>query len=333
MDHEVDAEPPAEPQADEAEVSAAQRRRRLRIVLTVQAIIVGAAVISTVLALTLRSSGPSVRTAADPAGTTTSQPSVAGPPAAEPSPVLPSTVDSTPSRPGTPATTNPPLRFGSILVTDQVLHAEPASPVRYQIAVHYPAVSGLADSARQNQINTRLRAPADQALAGFTSDFGGYPAGSGDNGFATVDNETSVVGKLISVRFDTVFRFPGAGSINRDTKGITIRLDTAAPIDVSAMFTPDGLSDHGQRAISFGLARKPEFVACEVGEGKIRAAFAGTLSGQGAGAVTVTSEGLKFSFTGATVEANSCDLVFGVLSLPSLTRIVDPGLVALATST
>jgi len=237
---------------------------------------------------------------------------------------------------GVPTTTNLPTTFGSIVVTDQVLHAEPASPLRYQIVVHYPAVSGLTDSARQEQVNTQLRAPADQALAGFAADFGQYPAGSGDNGFATVNNEVQVAGKLISTRFDTVFRFPGAGSLNQGTNAITIRLDTAAPIATSAMFTPDGLSDTGQRALVLGLQSQPDIAECNASPGygtkELRAAVASTLTGQGGGAVTVTKDGLKFSFASGSIGPNSCGVVSGTMSFASLARIVDPGLVTLATS-
>jgi len=205
-----------------------------------------AVVVSAVLVVVLRDSGDGGTAAEQPAGTT---------PAVQPVVVR-------------SAVLGPPMEFGSVVVTDHVLRVSPAG---YAVEVRYPVVSGIADPARQERINARLRAPADEAMAGLVAGFGRYPAGSG--GSATVSADTSVIGKFVTVQFESVTHHPGAESIERGADAITVRLDTAAPVTASAMFTADGRSDRGQRA---NRARAPA-------AGQLRRLRGGRRRGSGGG--------------------------------------------------
>jgi hypothetical protein len=263
-----------------------------------------AVVVSAVLVVVLRNSGDGGTAAEQPAGTT---------PAVQPVVVR-------------SAVLGPPTEFGSVVVTDHVLRVSPAG---YAVEVRYPVVSGIADPARQERINARLRAPADEAMAGLVAGFGRYPAGSG--GSATVSADTSVIGKFVTVQFESVTHHPGAESIERGADAITVRLDTAAPVTASAMFTADGRSDRGQRAIARGLRPQDSFADCEAGDAEVLAAVAGLIRGDGAGSVSVGVDGLVFTFPGSAVGPGPCDFARGLLTYQSLDHLVDPGLVKLAT--
>jgi hypothetical protein len=307
--------------------------RRRRTILIIEAVVIAVAALATVAAFVSRSKSDDL----PPAATGTGAPAPARPATSTPT-FTPSPMVTGGQAGSVTATAGAPVRFGAITVTDQVLHAEPTTPVAFQLVVHYPAVSGLGDAARQAQVNALLRSRADAILADFASEFGAYPAGSGDNGFAIVSNQAQVAGKLLSVRSDTAFRFPGAGSLNQGTSAITVRFDTAQTVPVPAMFTARAMTDTGVRALTFGLMSVHDIADCNANDGygsaQVRDALTKAVNGRdGSGvAVTVTADSLRISFGTGVIGPNSCGVVSGLLSFTSLATLVDPGLVALATS-
>ncbi|UWZ50833.1 hypothetical protein Daura_28930 [Dactylosporangium aurantiacum] len=265
-----------------------------------------------------RTSGPDSRSAA---------PTATAAAAAAPSPFAPAT---SPAGAVDPAATAAPRTYGTITITDQVLTGDP----RLHIAVHYPAVSGLPDAARQDRVNAQLRAPADRALSGFAADFGQYPPEAGDNGFATVANHVAATGKLLSVRFDTSMRFPGARSVNGGVTAVTVRLDTGDPIPASAMFTPAAKDDTGAKVLALALRNHFMTAGCAdnpgFGDKAVAENIADALRDKPGAAVLVVPNGLWFSFGPGSIAADVCGIITGLLLFTDLTQFVDPALVALA---
>ncbi|MEV4138205.1 hypothetical protein AB0J72_39295 [Dactylosporangium sp. NPDC049742] len=152
-------------------------------------------------------------------------------------------------------------------------------------------------------------------------------------GFANVTNHVAATGKLLSVRFDTSIRFPGARSVNGGVTAVTLRLDTGDPIAASAMFTPAAKDGTGVKALAVALRNTFQ---CDgnptYGDESIRDGIADALQDKPGAAVIVVPNGLWFSFGTGSIAPNACGILTGLLLFTALDGFVDPALVTLAST-
>ncbi|WP_157546673.1 hypothetical protein [Hamadaea tsunoensis] len=224
----------------------------------------------------------------------------------------------------------------------------PAAPVKITIALHdahstvpgmpnfaidseYPVVSGLADAGLQGRVNMLVRQPMDTTAAAMTKEVSGYGSGAGD-GFLAAKAVAYQAGRLVSVRYLFESQFPGAGDRNLSVATVTVRIDTAELVQMTAMFagTPD---DAKVAKVAAAVAQQPDVASCVGGDpSAVNDLISGLFHHPDKTAVfpNWTDKGMQFTFEGGALGPFSCGVPAAVVPYAQLDGLLAPSVAALA---
>ena len=227
----------------------------------------------------------------------------------------------------------------SLSVQQRTIKLARGAPDSFTATARYPVVSGLPPAA-QGLVNSALRLPASQAIAGFAKETGQCPANlipASNCGFVGVNYQLYRVGHLLSVKYFTETHFSGAADVSYALQAVTFRTDTGAVLGPSAILTTAALTTTGRKQLAVDLQAQPSISSCDqqpgwLGESGISPALA-TLatSRQPDVIINMTPGGVQFSFGDDVLSGTACQPA-GTLPLTELPGLINPAIINLAAS-